>query len=277
MSKVVVVGGLLALSIAANAYLLLTRDREAPKPTAAPARTTVDKTTVLPSRATAPALPDEQPSTTLPEYAKLTRAELEKRLAASEARLAKLLPVQDRFELAERSSESEARVKPFLDKVFKVDGKTQKPAYEVECHARICKLTVDETIAGEDWMQPLQSDSDGRGMFAGFAFGPDGTFMELQEAARAAGMQAAIKIVMSLYESKAVADCKKQHTTPGNVAFAITIDARSHRFVAEASGSLANQALGVCLRRIVDDALAAVTLPPDAVLSEPAPFAVQVP
>jgi hypothetical protein len=276
MSKVVVVGGLLALSIAANAYLLLTRDREPPKPNE-PARTTADKATVSPSRATAPALPDEQPSTASPEYAKLTRAELEKRLAASEARLAKLLPVQERFELAERSSESEARVKPFLDKVFKVDGKTQKPAYEVECHARICKLTVDETIAGEDWMQPLQTDSDGRGMFAGMRFGQGDTFLELEEPGRAAGQQAVIKLLVALRENKAVAECKKQHPTPGEVTFEISLDVRSHRFVAEASGSLANQALGVCVRRIVEDAIGAITLAPEATLGTPLPFTVQVP
>jgi hypothetical protein len=276
MSKVVV-GGLLALSIAANAYLLLTRDREAPKPTTAPTRTSVDNTTVLPSRTTAPALPDEQSSTRLPEYAKLTRAELEKRLAASEARLAKLLPIQERFDLAERSSESEGRVKPFLDKVFKVDDKTQKPTYDVECHDRICKLTVDKALSPDDWMKPLQSDPDGRGMFAAMMFGQGDTFLELEEPGRAAGQRAVGMLVRSLRENTAIAECKKQHVIPGDVTFAISIDSRSHRLVVDISGSLANQALGVCVRRVVEDAIAAITLAPEATLGKPFPFTVQVP
>jgi hypothetical protein len=164
-------------------------------------------------------------------------------------------------------------VKPFLDKVFKVDDKTQKPTYDVECHDRICKLTVDKTLSPDDWMSPLQSDPDGRGMFASMQFGQNDNFLELEEPGRAAGLQAVIKLIRALRENKAVAECKKQHPTPGE----ISLDTRSHRLVAEASGSLANQALGVCVRRVLEDAIAATTLAPDATLGKPLPFTVQVP
>ena len=274
MSKLVVVGGVLAVSIAANAYLLATRGREAkPEPTAGSQGSSAVR---APTPAHVQPLVADDEGSASPTYAKLDRAQLEKRLATVEARLAKLLPAEERFELAERSPDNEARVKPFLDKVFAAKA-GEKASYEVECHERLCKLSVDEKLAPDAWMEPLQSDPDGHGMFAGMSFGRNGAFLELQEPTHTAGWKAAIKLMEALRGNKALAECKSQNPTPGEVSFSIGIDSKSHRFVVEASGPLAKQALGVCARRVIDDAIAAIALPPNAVLAEPLPIRIQVP
>ena len=148
-----VVGGVLIFSLGTNIYLMLfdsiapTESKRKPAPETRPRRA-----------ANVPTLPVPD------EVARLERAVLEARLAKAEAKLEEILPLPMKFERAEVSTESEARLQPVLDKIF--DG----AEYTLECRDQVCRIRSHST---DDWRGALQSDPDAQGMFNGGMFGRD--------------------------------------------------------------------------------------------------------
>jgi hypothetical protein len=104
-------------------------------------------------------------------------------------------------------------VRPALDKVFEVKPGADKPPYEVECHGEVCKITVDHEIAPSKWTSELQSNADVRALSRGFSFGPDGTYMQLDDAKYAAGKKTMARIATAVHDSPAIAACKKTRRT----------------------------------------------------------------
>jgi hypothetical protein len=170
--------------------------------------------------------------------------------------------------------ENEERIKPFLDKVFHVKAGEDAP-YDFECRGNICRLTT--SVSPFEWEHDLQTDPDGMGLFRDIGFGPEGVTMELEEPARAAGMQLFVKIAMALVKSTRVAQCKIENPTPGDLQFGLAVDPASHGLSITVTGSLAGQASGVCIRRVLDDLVAATPVPLEVTEVPGWPIQIKVP
>jgi len=263
----------LLASLGANAYLLATRcGAEAEHPRPHSMRTTrhwssSEQAAIGSARASAVLLPVS------PEIKNLDRAALEKRVTETEEKVAKLLPLRERFALADRTPENEERIRPFLDKIFAAK-KGDDPRYNVECHGDVCQLTTD--VSPYEWQHELQTDPQGIGKFRGMSFG-DGTFMELEEPGRAAGIQFLVKVFTAMQDSPRVAECKNANPAPGDLKLIVALDPGSRRLSVSATGSLEQQAGGVCIRRVLEDIVASTPLPPDATSLPSWPMPIVVP
>ena len=69
-------------------------------------------------------------------------ADLAARLAAAERAVEARLSPNERFERAGRAVQLEAKVQPFLDRVF--DGAPDELGHELECRGATCRLTIVE-------------------------------------------------------------------------------------------------------------------------------------
>jgi hypothetical protein len=250
-----VVGGALILSLGVNIYLLMFDSIASTGSTRRPTR-----------QASRPQRPENAPRLPVPDrVARLDRAALEARLATAEAKLEKTLPLSLKFGRAEASAESEARFQPLLDKIF--DG----AEYTLECRDQICRISSDST---DDWRSALQSDPDAQGMFTGGDFGGD-VFVVLQDGPRAAAIRTVVSPLYALRASPALTECKRNNPATGTLWLSVKIEAR--RFVVSARGPLADHAVGVCVRRALEDIAAATRIPSDVTATEEIPFPVEVP
>lgn len=251
----IVVEGALALSLGANIYLLMF-DSIAP-------RQSSQKPIPEPSH---PQRPESTSPSSIPdELAHLDRAVLEARLAEAESKLEHGLPLPLKFQRAEVSPEAEARLQPLLDKIF--DG----AGYTLECRDEICRISSDST---DDWRRTLQSHPDAQGMFRGGDYGRD-VFVSLQDGQRAAAIRTVVTPLYALRASPQLANCKRDSPATGTLWLSLKIDAG--RFVVRARGPLSDQAVGVCIRRLLEDIAATTTIPSEVTTTEEVPFPVQIP
>lgn len=178
------------------------------------------------------------------------------------------------FQRGKRSPETEARLRPVLDRLFETKV-GEKPLYEMECRGVVCKL--DTHVAMDEWQEALHRDVDGMGWFSSMQVGDPTSYLRLEEPGRVAGIQYFIKLVMALEASPAVAACKVEYSTKGVVRLALKLDPAKRQVNVEASGALANQGGGVCIRRVLEGLVAATPLPPHATEIPDEPFHVAVP
>jgi hypothetical protein len=265
----------LLVSLSANIYLMATRtgERRQAHSGSRPYLTTKAQDTSPP-----------EPRTTVPpaiprDIKGLDRSALEKRVAETEAGVAQLLPLPERFTLAERTPENEERIRPFLDRIFGAT-KDEAPQYDVECHGNVCQLMTD--VSPSEWQEELQSDPHGAGNFRAMEFGGRGTFMELEEPGHAAGsIQAGVllidKITMTLDKSPRVAECKKENPTPGHVELIVVFEPTARRLMVLAGGSLQWQPGGLCIRRVLEEIVANTPVPPDVTALPRSVITVRVP
>ncbi len=278
MSRTVALALGLSISLAMNAYLLLTRPRNT-QPPHPPGSSGSEPGSRTPLSARPPlngSVPERASSDlTSSIYARLDRVALEKRLADAEGKLDELLPPEERFKLADRSVEAEERVRPVLDRIFPT--RPGEPArYELECRRDVCHLTT--TVDPSEWMDPLQTDPDHAGTFKKMMFGPDGAYLQLEDPDRTAGIQLAVKLRGALAESAAIRDCKRNNPSPtGTLGLTISFDASARRLQLEIAGDLAPRAFGICVRRAVEDLLASFAVPPDVTTMRDLPVSLTVP
>ena len=230
----------LAASVAVNIYLIVTRpsggERSGP-----PTAVSSTETRVI----AAPRQPDP------------ARGALEARLAQTEAELDKHRPLAEKFELAERAPEVEAQVKPFLDKIFPPGA---KPGYTIECHGRVCKLEADADR--DNWMEPLQHDPDGRGLFHGMTFDRYATYLDVEPPEVVGGNRYLRSIFDLVRYSPDLERCKKEFPHPGKLDVQATLDAARH-VVVQLGGELASTDIAACVRGVIDAVVASLPLPAD--------------
>ena len=210
-------------------------------------------------------------------YRDLDRATLEHRLAKAEARIAKLLPPDERFKLGEPNPENEERLRPHLDRLFNAKPGDDAP-YELECRDDICHLTT--SLHQSEWMERLQQDEQLSGTFAGIQFGAT-TYMIMAEPGKAAGFRLLGRVLRSLYEgdaSKLISECKRNNPArAGTLSVSVNLDSAARKFIVTVDGELAKQSLGVCVRRVVDDTMARLEIPGDVTMMQEASFPISVP
>jgi hypothetical protein len=263
-------------SLTLNAYLLAFTDGDDTSADGMPLAETLPTSS---SRARMPASPpsltDAAASDVPPEIAKLDRAGLEQRLIAVEAKLDKILPLEEKFEREERSPENEGRLKPFLDKVFATKADAA-PSYDLACHGRYCKITPRKN-APEEWFERIQTEPDGFGLSTYASLGPQRVFLQLADPEPAAANQFIAKLLteMRAETAKAIADCKAANPAPGSVAITIVLDAGTLRV--EATGPLADQVGGICIRRVFEDRIATETVPRGVTSIPKLPITIEVP
>lgn len=257
----------LVSSLGLNAYLWATTTEERKRPSLA-ARDSQAKWKHLPVGMPELNLPPATiavPST----YAAEDRTKLEERLVEVEGRIDELLQPDERYALLERTPETEARVSPYLDRVFSTFGR-DKPSYSVECHGRVCKVSSSEDY--DTWMRDLQR-LPGREMFGSMLFGPDGTFIELSNQP-IDGTLVIRGILLTAGED--VEACGATEVS-GTLSLSFALDAASHTIRLSISGSLAREPIAECVRKAVEKAIARGYLSPDVTSLPPAPIGLTFP
>ncbi|HEV7556015.1 MAG TPA: hypothetical protein VGO00_11195 [Kofleriaceae bacterium] len=233
----------LAASVAVNVYLIVTRPTET-EPASSPAQS-ASRTSPVASLGTPSGRSDP------------ARTALEAKLVETEAELDKHRPLAEKYELADRSPEVEAQVKPFLDKIFPAGP---KPGYMLECHGRVCRLEADADR--DHWMEPLQQDPDGRGLFHGMTFDRYATYLDVEPPDRVAGNRYLRAVFDLVRHGPELAACKKQFPAAGSVSYQLTLDPSRHVVIAT-TGPLAGSELDRCSRDIVDRVIAGMQPPAD--------------
>jgi hypothetical protein len=239
---------LLIASLGLNAYLIVKR-RSGSRPDSA----TIERTRRPPMTrplVRAPLRPTNDGT--------LERAALEQRVLQVEAEVEKHLRSDEKYTKYERSAESEARVKPYLDLVFK-NIRGDGPKYKVECHARVCK--VDAQISN-DWVGPLQRTYPERTMFGTMSFSsPDKTYVELLTDGEALASR------IRYEAARGIDACAIANPAPGQLVIQLTMDS-ARRVIAEVSGSLADQPAGRCVRTALQGAIAMTPVPPNVQIED---------
>ena len=195
-------------------------------------------------------------------------------MATAEARLDVALPLHEKFEKSERSAESEARVRPLLDRVFGTNV-GELSLYGIECHDVVCRL--ETRVSMNDWQEALFADVDGIGLFSSMQVGDDTSYLRLEAPARVAGIQYFVKLAMALEASPALAGCKQSNPTKGVVKLALRLEPSTRQVAVDATGSLANQSGGVCIRKVMEELVSANPPPGDPVEIPDEPYEVGVP
>lgn len=257
-------GILLAASLVANVLLLLVRD-EAEVPAPAEHREAASARSSPAVRATGAAQTDLE---------SLEDAALERRLADAEARLSELANPKQKFAHATRSLDVEARVTPYLDDVF---AELKDLKYAVECRGRVCKIDAP-FVRGEDWTWKLQTLWPRRALFGGMSFGPDGVFIELAppELIPAAFLDGMLRAAWL----RAHKPCGFATSPAGDLTLTLAYDAVTRRVTRNATGSLAQQPVGMCTSKALDEVIATTELPPEmtrSLRSEPLELTLPIP
>lgn len=237
----------LVASLALNAYLVFGRASDASSD-----ETTDAAPTTTSQRASKKIVFAPSPSNPA-SYGTLDRKVLERRVLAAEAEVEEYLEPSEKFPKYTRSVETEARVKPYLDLVFKKLPGTD-PKYEVECRGRICKL--DPKVEGDAnaWMRPLQTTYPERVLFGSMAFGPNGTFLEVASE----GEELAGKIGYDAHQS--VHPCLHESSDTGELTYQLVMD---HGHVAfRMGGSLRDHPVGKCVAEAIRQSIAKFHVPP---------------
>jgi hypothetical protein len=182
------------------------------------------------------------------------------------------LPLKEKFDVSPPSPENEARMRPIFDRVFQTEP-GDPPLYSLACHGPVCRLETD--VSMNDWQDLLFADEDA--IFSGVQVGEPVSYVRLEDSGRAAGLKYSRNLIMDFFDAPAVQECKERNPTRGVVGFALHFDVSSHRVLVMTSGSLASDAVGVCLRKALEDLIDRRPTPPEmtAVIEEP--FEVKVP
>jgi hypothetical protein len=189
----------------------------------------------------------------------------ENRLEQLEVRLDGLRPAKERFALAARSVESEERLRPVLSRMLVLEQGID-PTYQLECHADVCRLRVpDDKAVRDNWSDVIQSDRVAREMFRRVSFDSGEVYITLDEPGAVVGRHFVNDVEMSFYESSTLAECKNRNRDPGNVTIHIVFDAPSRKASTIEDGTLANQALGICIHHAMEDLLRVTRVPQEMV------------
>lgn len=204
-----------------------------------------------------PSFPASDMAGTVRDYSTIPRETLEQRLVEAEAQAADLSDITDKFASAPRSPETEARVKPYLDEVF-ARYQVREPKYQFECRGRVCRIDSD---IEDEWTRPLQQTWPTRMIFREMSFSPAGTFIELAKpedvpSAFLYGMLVAARL-------RAQHECRLSDSPSGDVSISIKYDAPTRRVTRDVGGSLAEQPVGTCITRSLDEVIAATVLLPE--------------
>ncbi|MBA3460472.1 MAG: hypothetical protein H0T46_10955 [Deltaproteobacteria bacterium] len=254
----VVFGCVLVASVATNVLLLRQRARADAKGTSSPLVPPASKQRA-PLATTRVSVP--------PSVVALDDEKLEQRIASAEERLYKLLPLHERFDLEPPAPDHEARLKPLWDRVLR------GAPYTLECRGRVCKV---ETKASNDWQTSMGMDPDNMGYFDGQSIGSNGIYVQVNDEAKVAGIQWFMRLYIAMHASSAVDACKKEHPTAGSVIFKLALDAQ-HQLDIATTGTLANQAGGVCIRKVLESLVAAKPLPAEVTELPNDAFGIRVP
>ena len=260
----------LLISLGGNAYLWLTYSSAQAKTTAAADERKTARTT-RPRR-----LPKIEPllgpAAKAQPYKGLDRSSLEQRLLKTEARIADLLPADEKFARDARSTETEAIVKPYLDRIFKAQPGAEA-RYHVECHGRVCKLETKRPW--DEWGSQLQSTFPEAGWFCRMTFS-DETYIELcKPDMLGSGLYRGITIAFHTAEQTKA--CVAGSSARGALTLRVRFDLATPRLGSEVSGSLASHAVGRCLRTALDEILSRTLIPPGVTSFPDVPIEVQLP
>jgi hypothetical protein len=211
-----------ATSLAGNAFLLATPDASSKSRRASRLRSIVrapcPTTAADTSAAIDPTLPCEE-----------RVVALQRRIAEIEMMTEDVLRASDRFARDTRSPETEAKVKPFFERVFA--NAPESFSYTVECRGRVCK--VDATGDRDfDWIVRVQED-DWERLFARKEFSHRSTFLEIDDHPSRSKV-AVVALIESFRTSNGVEACKKAHPMSGEHHVVVAI--HSGAFVAAVSG-----------------------------------------
>ena len=249
--------GALAASLAGNIYLFASDRGHSPPP----------------PRATRPIyyptswreIPElVEPAT---KYASLDRAELEQRTADVEARIDKLRDPEEHFERGQPSPETEAFVRPYLDRAFDVAPGAERP-YQIECRGGACKL--NSSLPTDQWVDKVHIKGPDRLLFR-LMFHSRDVYIEREDPELAGGAWLWAAIVEAA--NPALATCGDTSKASGDLSIKLLLDPSRH-VVQSASGSLVDDPFAQCVRRALDDAIAKTPVPPEAtaVLGQPLDF-----
>jgi hypothetical protein len=184
-------------------------------------------------------------------YGALQRKDLERRVLAAEAEVEKFMEPEEKYSRQLRSIESEARIRPYLDLIFK-DVAGQEPKYHVECHGLVCQISAEQSNA---WIGPLQTTYPESTMFGAMSFS-DKAFVELLTEGAALANRIHHDAGQWIYA------CVTADSTPGDLLYQLNMD-DSNRVTVQSSGSLANQAVGSCVVNALRTAAAKAPVPPN--------------
>jgi hypothetical protein len=200
-------------------------------------------------------------------------AALQERRSA-EAHLDDHLSPRERWAHGTRTPEKEVRVRAFLDKIFEVKERAQSRPYEIECRGMVCRLSVldSNTIDRDTWMRRAQSP-DGAAFWRGWQFYGGETYMVLDDPKAGPWKQLMVSIALAIEQSPAIAACKKDNPATGAMTLTISLSP-DRKLTATVTGPLATQAVGVCIRRAAENAVATIPVPAEVthVPDIPIPF-----
>ncbi|NVB80834.1 MAG: hypothetical protein HOV81_20725 [Kofleriaceae bacterium] len=248
---------ILLASLAANVYLWLTRptatsQRRAPRamPITALARNTT-------ASSSAPA----SASSTSPPSA-LDRVQLEQRLLRVEAEIEVHLPLEEQYDRASRSSESEARAKVVLDHMFASIADAGSAGigspYSLECHGNVC--TLQSSLDPADWSQAIQQPPE-RLMFGSMSFTAERVMFALEPVDKL-GELLVRGIYAALGRSTQAELCIAGNANAnGSISVTVQFDPAQRRFTGTVGGTLANAPIGVCFRAALDEICARALVP----------------
>jgi len=265
----------LALSVGANIYFMTRHgDAAPPPPPAQPAPPAPVAAPPPPAPvAPVPAAPVASvTATTAPACPPVVHGDcsaVEKQLAETEAKLEEHLPPNERYKHAGRSLDVETRARAVLDPIFTPLSKNPH-AYDVECHGAVCKLdVVDKAIPLDAWMQAVQS----HGGFAGWAFSGRDAYATMGTPTETAQSVLMGAIGNALNPDAGLHECVGDQKPAGTLTLDIALDPATRRLNVSASGSLANEHVGSCVRTHVQTLLDAIKAPSDvASFDQPIPL-----
>lgn len=243
----------LLLSLGGNAYLWFTRPAPRAASASLPKSTKTNPTT--PAKLRVPKLDPVGDAAKAEDYASLDRSTLEQRIIQTEALIADRIPLEDKLAREPRSQESEAIVRPFLDRVFKT--KPGKPRdYDLECHGRVCKIVGK---VRSDWWQAIQTPPE-RAWFRNMSFQGAECHVEL---AKPDELATALShgIMAALFMSKDSEACAVGKGGTGKLVFDVGFDPSTRRFSFTASGAAATHPVALCLRGVLERILSEMIVP----------------
>jgi hypothetical protein len=193
-------------------------------------------------------------------YGTLERKVLERRVLAAEAQVEEYLPPNEKFAKLTRSMETETRIAPYLERVFKgLPG--PDPKYAVECRGRICRLDPKVTGDANAWMRPLQSSyPDRASLFRGMMFTFGHAFLEV----RTVGEELAGKIHYDA--ERYVHACLHANPEPGELTYQLVMD-RGYVSL-RSSGTLRDHPVGKCIAEALRQSIAKFPAPPGVAVED---------
>jgi hypothetical protein len=273
---VLVLGAMLAGSVAANVYQWRHRGGGTTSPPAGDPRAAEAATAVV---RTEPADAAPRPRGAPPPMASTCEGQLTTlgdKLAKAEASLEERLTFEEKFDRSPPSPDAEARLTPLVATIFEKapDGYS----FDVSCRGEICDVTITEPEKGDfAWDQRLQqevyhAESRGHVMYAGKpshdpitkeALMVRRSLVRLNGADTADGMPVLQGIVEHVRASGAAKRCAADGTR-GYLTLQLWLDGEAGTITYEVGGTLASSASGQCVLHAVDQAIAAATIPPRA-------------